>query len=154
MVLSEQKIRAVVTNAKQMQKVQSLYTCSYSHLHWFFFFDSDGQGHRIALLIRLNANILLFPIFAFNSWEKKGTNYLSTWEILAIGQIHKRPADQHCTAAISFYPYRESPRGRDLVCMGQILYPLRIWTMWYMGFLLQHMISSSAHIWSNRSYAP
>ena len=39
----------------------------------FFFVDSDGQGHRIALLIRLNANILLFPIFAFNSWEKKAS---------------------------------------------------------------------------------
>ena len=64
------------------------------------FVYSDGRGHRIALLIRLNANIFLFSILALIVGEI-GIRNLSTWEILTICQMHKRPADQHSTESIS-----------------------------------------------------
>lgn len=71
--LSEQKIRAVVTNAKQIQKVQeSVLLQLFASASNFFLslFISDGRGYNVhaillsALVIRLNANILMFsPIW-------------------------------------------------------------------------------------------
>ena len=52
-LLSEHKIRAVVTNAKQMQKVQeSVFLQLFAFASNFFVeFISDGRGHRVLFFL-------------------------------------------------------------------------------------------------------
>lgn len=70
LLLSEQKIRAVVTNAKHMQKVQEsvflqLFAFASNLLVEFYLWWTRIQCFILlsALVIRLNANILMFFLF-------------------------------------------------------------------------------------------
>lgn len=157
-LLSEQKIRAVVTNAKQMQKVQEsvflqLFNCiGIESFCWVYLWWTRTQYVilRVALVIRLNANMLLFFSYLFFVSRKGGSGLtnLATLKVLSIFPMHIKNRDQLTSTALKqpfpVHKQREIPRAmrRPRFVHGPHLVPFENLNNVTHGLLL-YMICSS-----------